>query len=115
MENVDAVNAYFDAMRNKDAAAHRGLFTEDAQLVTTFGTFTGVDAIVAFYPATSHSQSTTCGPNPVLCSSAVIARSNYAPVATGRCHSWATSSRSETGRFRVSPSTWAHPTPTCNR
>jgi aldehyde dehydrogenase (NAD+) len=47
--NVDAVNAYFNAMRNRDAAAHRELFTEDAQLVTPFGTFVGVDAIVAFY------------------------------------------------------------------
>ena len=47
--NVDAVNAYFDAMRNKDAAAHRELFTEDAELVTNFGTFTGVDAIADFY------------------------------------------------------------------
>jgi hypothetical protein len=47
--NVDAVNAYFIAMRNKVAAAHRELFTEDAQLVTSFGTFVGVDAIAGFY------------------------------------------------------------------
>jgi hypothetical protein len=36
-------------MRNKDAAAHRELFTDDAQLVTTFGTFNGVEAIAGFY------------------------------------------------------------------
>jgi len=41
--NVDAVNAYFNAMRNRDAPAHRELFTEDAQLVTPFGTFVRID------------------------------------------------------------------------
>jgi ketosteroid isomerase-like protein len=47
--NVDTVHAYFTAMRNHDAAAHRDLFTDDAELVTPYGTFAGVDAIVAFY------------------------------------------------------------------
>jgi ketosteroid isomerase-like protein len=49
MSNADTVNAYFAAMRTKDAAAHRALFTEDAVLVNSLGTFIGVDAIAAFY------------------------------------------------------------------
>jgi ketosteroid isomerase-like protein len=49
MPNIDTVNAYFNAMRNKDAAAHRELFADDAELVNSFGTFVGVDAIADFY------------------------------------------------------------------
>jgi len=49
MSNVDTVNAYFSAMRSRDAAAHRELFAPDAELVTSIGTFVGVDAISAFY------------------------------------------------------------------
>lgn len=49
MSNVDTVNAYFSAMRSKDEAAHRELFAHDAELVTSLGTFVGVDAISAFY------------------------------------------------------------------
>jgi ketosteroid isomerase-like protein len=49
MSNADVVNAYFAAMRNKDASAHRELFCEDAELVNSFGTFVGVDAIARFY------------------------------------------------------------------
>jgi len=49
MTNVDAVNAYFDAIRRKDADALHALFTPDARLVTLAGTFVGPDAIAGFY------------------------------------------------------------------
>jgi ketosteroid isomerase-like protein len=49
MTNVDPVNAYFAAIRAKDAGALLGLFTPDAELVTMAGTFTGPDAIAGFY------------------------------------------------------------------
>ena len=49
MSNVDTVNAYFNAMRNKDAEAHRALFTDDAELVNWLVTLVGVEEIVAFY------------------------------------------------------------------
>jgi ketosteroid isomerase-like protein len=49
MSNVDTVNAYFVAMRDKDAAAHRALFTDDAEVVNWLGTFVGIEAIVDFY------------------------------------------------------------------
>ena len=49
MTNVDTVNAYFRAIRDKDADALRQLFTADAQLTTLAGTFTGPDAIASFY------------------------------------------------------------------
>lgn len=49
MTNVDTVNAYFTAIRDKDADALRQLFTSDAQLVTLAGTFAGPDAIASFY------------------------------------------------------------------
>jgi ketosteroid isomerase-like protein len=46
---VDAIHAYFAAIRARDAGALGMLFTDDAQLVTTAGTFSGRDAIVGFY------------------------------------------------------------------
>jgi len=49
MTNVDTVNAYFRAIREKDADALRQLFASDAQLATLAGTFTGPDAIASFY------------------------------------------------------------------
>jgi len=49
MSHVETVNAYFTAMRKKDAAAHRSLFCADAELVNSFGTFVGLDAICDFY------------------------------------------------------------------
>lgn len=48
-DGVDAINAYFAAIRARDAATLGDLFTDDAELVTAAGTFTGRDAIVAFY------------------------------------------------------------------
>jgi ketosteroid isomerase-like protein len=49
VSNVEIVNAYFTAMRSKDAAAHRELFADDAELVTSLGIFVGVEAIAGFY------------------------------------------------------------------
>jgi ketosteroid isomerase-like protein len=49
MSNLDTVNAYFAAMRTKDASAHRALFTDDAEVVNWLGTFVGIDAIAEFY------------------------------------------------------------------
>ena len=46
---VDAIHAYFAAIRARDAEALRALFTDDAELVSAAGTFTGGDAIVGFY------------------------------------------------------------------
>jgi ketosteroid isomerase-like protein len=49
MSDVSVIHAYFDAIRNRDADALRGFFTDDAQLTTLAGTFVGPDAIAAFY------------------------------------------------------------------
>ena len=49
MTDIKPINAYFAAIRNKDAAALRELFSADAQLITLAGTFVGPDAIVGFY------------------------------------------------------------------
>jgi ketosteroid isomerase-like protein len=49
MTNTHPIHAYFEAIRNKDVAALRGLFTPDAQLTTLAGTFTGPEAIAGFY------------------------------------------------------------------
>jgi hypothetical protein len=49
MTDADVVHAYFAAIRAKDADALRGLFTDDAALITLAGTFTGPDAIAGFY------------------------------------------------------------------
>ena len=49
MTAADVVHSYFAAIRAKDADALRGLFTDDAALVTLAGTFTGPDAIAGFY------------------------------------------------------------------
>jgi len=47
--STDVVESYFAAIRAKDADALGALFTDDAQLVTLAGTFTGPDAIAGFY------------------------------------------------------------------
>ena len=49
MTHADVVDAYFEAIRRRDVDALRGLFTDDAQLVTLAGTFVGPDAIAGFY------------------------------------------------------------------
>jgi ketosteroid isomerase-like protein len=49
MTGTEVVDAYFAAIRNKDAGALLTLFAPDAQLVTAAGTFTGPDAIAGFY------------------------------------------------------------------
>ncbi len=46
---LDAIHAYFGAIRARDADALRGLFTDDAQLTTVTGTYTGLDEILGFY------------------------------------------------------------------
>ena len=46
---VDAIHAYFEAIRARDVDALVALFTEDAELVGPAGTFSGRDAIVGFY------------------------------------------------------------------
>jgi ketosteroid isomerase-like protein len=46
---VDAISAYFAAIRARDADALRDLFTEDAELISAAGAFSGRDAIVSFY------------------------------------------------------------------
>ena len=46
---VDAIHAYFAAIRARDADALGDLFTDDAELVNGAGTFSGRDAIVGFY------------------------------------------------------------------
>jgi ketosteroid isomerase-like protein len=46
---VDAIPAYFAAIRARDADALATLFTEDAELVSAAGTFSGRDAIISFY------------------------------------------------------------------
>ncbi|HUI48267.1 MAG TPA: nuclear transport factor 2 family protein [Acidimicrobiia bacterium] len=45
----NAVDAYFAAIRARDAGALGELFTDDAELVSAAGTFSGRDAIVGFY------------------------------------------------------------------
>lgn len=47
--SVETVDAYFDAMRARDASALPDLFTADAELVNAAGIFAGIDAIVGFY------------------------------------------------------------------
>jgi ketosteroid isomerase-like protein len=49
MTTVPVVDAYFAAIRAKDADALGALFTDDAALVTLAGTFTGPEAIAGFY------------------------------------------------------------------
>jgi ketosteroid isomerase-like protein len=46
---LNAIHAYFAAIRARDADALGVLFTDDAELVSMAGTFTGRDAIVGFY------------------------------------------------------------------
>ena len=46
---VEAIHAYFAAIRARDADALHDLFTEDAELVSAAGTFSGRGAIVGFY------------------------------------------------------------------
>jgi ketosteroid isomerase-like protein len=49
MTNLDVVDAYFAAIRAKDADVLGRLFTDDAALVTLAGTVIGPDAIAGFY------------------------------------------------------------------
>ncbi len=46
---VEAIHAYFAAIRARDANGLSSLFTDDAELVSAAGTFSGRDAIVGFY------------------------------------------------------------------
>jgi hypothetical protein len=46
---VEAIDAYFAAIRARDAGRLGELFTDDAELVGPAGAFTGRDAIVEFY------------------------------------------------------------------
>jgi ketosteroid isomerase-like protein len=46
---VDPVHEYFQAIRTRDADTLRALFTDDAELMTVTGTYTGPDAIASFY------------------------------------------------------------------
>ncbi len=48
-DGLDAIPAYFAAIRAHDADALGALFTDDAELVSAAGTFSGRDAIVGFY------------------------------------------------------------------
>jgi ketosteroid isomerase-like protein len=48
-DGVDAIHAYFGAIRARDVSALGVLFTDDAELVSGAGTFSGRDAIVGFY------------------------------------------------------------------
>jgi len=47
--NAGTVDAYFAAIRARDADRLGALFTADAELVTAAGTFRGPDAIAGFY------------------------------------------------------------------
>jgi ketosteroid isomerase-like protein len=49
MSEVAVIDAYFAAIRAKDADALGALFTDNAELVTVAGTFTGPKEIAAFY------------------------------------------------------------------
>jgi ketosteroid isomerase-like protein len=49
MSEIAVIDAYFAAIRAKDADALGALFTENADLVTVAGTFTGRAAIAGFY------------------------------------------------------------------
>ncbi len=46
---LDAVHRYFAAIRARDADALRDVFTDDAELMTVTGTYTGPDEILGFY------------------------------------------------------------------
>jgi ketosteroid isomerase-like protein len=48
-DNGPVVDAYFHAIRERDADTLGSLFTTDAELVTAVGTFRGRDAIAGFY------------------------------------------------------------------
>ncbi len=48
-DGLDAIHAYFGAIRARNADALGALFTDDAELVSAAGTFSGRDAIVGFY------------------------------------------------------------------
>jgi ketosteroid isomerase-like protein len=49
MTETAVVDAYFAAIRARDADALRELFTSDAELITQAGTFVGPDTIADFY------------------------------------------------------------------
>ena len=46
---TEAIAAYFQAIRDRNADALIDLFTDDAQLTTVTGTYEGRDEIVTFY------------------------------------------------------------------
>ena len=49
MSHATLIEAYFDAIRARDAAGLASLFSADAELVTAAGTFLGREAIAGFY------------------------------------------------------------------
>ena len=49
MSQVAVIDAYFAALQARDADALGALFTDNADLVTVAGTFTGPTAIAGFY------------------------------------------------------------------
>jgi len=49
MTEVPVIDAYFAAIRARDADALGALFTDDGELVSLAGTFAGPVAIAAFY------------------------------------------------------------------
>jgi ketosteroid isomerase-like protein len=49
MHVAEVANAYFNAVRSRDAEALRKLFAPDAELVTATGAFRGADAIADYY------------------------------------------------------------------
>jgi ketosteroid isomerase-like protein len=49
MSRAALIEAYFDAIRARDASGLASLFSADASLVTAAGTFHGRDAIESFY------------------------------------------------------------------
>ena len=49
MSQIAVIDAYFAAIREKDADALGALFTDNADLVTVAGTYTGPAAIAGFY------------------------------------------------------------------
>jgi hypothetical protein len=49
MTDTAVVDAYFAAIRARDADSLHGMFTHDAELITAAGTFLGPAAIAGFY------------------------------------------------------------------
>ncbi len=53
MTTTTPIDQYFEAIQDRDVDALSRLFTEDAQLITLAGTFTGPDSIAGFYRDTA--------------------------------------------------------------